>query len=111
MLPSDQIVTQKPFAPAWREDDHTAVYPHQSSLINAGDLHTINVPRGVNSILAQALDQDIRYALAGVPSQTSGFVLTADRDPIIIPIVAGRTTLTFTAEVDGAGLEMQFGVS
>lgn len=97
------------FRPTWQESDHTVLYDHTSTdLVDVVTIHTINVPKGVNALLVQAVDQNIRYVLVGTPSQTSGFLLTAGNDPIAIPVVEGMT-VQFIAETADARLEMQMG--
>lgn len=96
------------FRPIWRENDHTQLYAHQTTVLNA-NINNINIPKGVNAVLVQAITQNIRYTLGGNPSATSGFRLTAGNDPIAIPVVEGMT-LRFVREAAGAQLEMQFGV-
>lgn len=97
------------FRPAWQEGDHTNLILHTSTdFADVVTIHTINVPKGVNALLVQAVEQNIRYVLVGTPSQTSGFLLTAGNDPIAIPVVSGMT-VQFIAETAGARLEMQMG--
>lgn len=96
------------FTPVWQESDHTVLYDHQSDTLAVGVVETISIPKGVNAILVQAINQNIRYVLVGAPSPTSGFRLTAGNDPIAIPVVEGMT-VQFVPEIAGASLEMQFG--
>lgn len=96
------------FRPTWQETDHTVLYDHQSSVMAAGVIIPINIQKGVNALLVQAINQNIRYVLVGTPSPTSGFRLTAGNDPIAIPVVEGMT-VQFVPEIAGAILEMQFG--
>lgn len=97
------------FRPSWQETDHRILYDHTSTdFADVVTIHTINIPKGVNALLVQAVEQNIRYVLVGTPSQTSGFLLTAGNDPIAIPVVSGMT-VQFIAETADARLEMQMG--
>jgi hypothetical protein len=106
------VVSVMGFTPPRQEGDLWVPVPHSSSEIDEGDLYTINIPVGVNAMLVQALDQNIRYTLSpgAPPSATSGFRLTAGNDPLVIPISPITSQLIFTSEADGAMLEFQFGV-
>jgi uncharacterized protein YcgI (DUF1989 family) len=100
----------RPLLPSKREDDANTIYAHTSTDLVVGTIMTINVPRGVRYILAQAIDQNIRYVISGSvcdPSQTSGFQLVAGNDPLAISVLGGQT-VDFIAEAAGARLEMQF---
>lgn len=95
-------VAERGFVPA-------AGQPH----VTVADLSavvTLNIPRGVNYIMMQARDQNIRYTLDGsAPTVDHGFELVAGNDPIVLPVVAGRTTLRFFEEANPADLEYQYG--
>lgn len=99
------------FEPAWQETDHTEVYGHLTSVMNLVDgVRVVNIPKGVNTIMAQAVSQNVCYTLSGTnPTATSGFVLIAGSDPIKIH-VGLRTTLKVHAAANGARLELQFGI-
>ena len=109
---SGQVVSVMGFTPARLEGNEWVPIPHSSSDIDEGDLYTINIPRGINAMLVQAITQNIRYTLSpgANPSADSGFRLTAGNDPLAIPIDPNTSQLIFTAEADGARLEFQFGV-
>ena len=100
------------FVPVWQQGDHTILYPHTQTALTVGVLTVMNIERGVNALLVQAIGQNIRYTLTDQadPTQTSGFRLTAGNDPIAIPVI-NLTGMRFacTAEADGAILEMQQG--
>jgi len=64
-----------------------------------------------NAVLAlvQAVTENIRYTLDGTdPEAAVGFVITAGRDPILLPL-SSNTTLKFIRETDGSILQLQFG--
>lgn len=97
-----KFVIEFPFTPQ-------ANQTHQSSVMAAG-VFDINVPKGAYEIRLQAVTQNVRYTLDGSdPSPTSGFVLVAGNDPIVIPMINGRTTLKVSRAAGGAILEYQFG--
>ena len=100
------------FEPSWQEGNHFEVIAHQSDVMNVAEgAQVIGIPKGVNAVLVQAVNQNINYTLSdgSTPTPTSGFVLIAGNDPIAIP-VGLHTTLTFCAAANGARLELQFGV-
>ena len=100
------------FVPVWQQGDHGILYPHTTTALTIVDLTVMNIEKGVNALLVQAVGQNIRYTLTDQadPSQTSGFRLTAGNDPIVIPII-NLTGMRFAciAEAAGAILEMQQG--
>lgn len=100
------------FVPSLQETDHYAVDGHRTSVLALADsVLEINIPKGCNAVLAQAVDQNINYTLSGTdPESDSGFVLIAGNDPLVIPIDAVRTILKFHAAADDARLELQFGI-
>jgi hypothetical protein len=100
-----------PFIPSRQEADSREIEPHSSSALSTLVVNKLNIPKGVNSVLAQAITQNIRYTLSpnSNPSTVSGFRLTAGNDPIAIPIADGYTVLRVIAETDGAILEFQYG--
>jgi len=98
----------KTFVPVWQESDHGILYDHTSTAISNVAITTVNIEKGVNALLVQAITQNLRYVLVGTPSATSGFRLTAGNDPIAIRVVEGMT-VQFIGEVLGGFLEMQFG--
>ncbi|MBI1296672.1 hypothetical protein GC175_17085 [bacterium] len=70
---------------------------------------TLTPPNGANSVLLQALNQNVRYTLNGTtPTATTGFRLTAGRDPVIVPMTE-QTMLRVIEEVAGAVLQYQWG--
>lgn len=96
-----QWVREFPFAPL-------AGHKHESHLVNT--LFTVNLPVGCESLLVQATVQNIRYTVDGTnPTASSGFVLIAGNDPLVIPIDLQTTTLKFISETAGAILQMQYG--
>ncbi len=100
------------FIPVWQQGDHTILYPHTQTVLVLGVLEIMNIEKGVNALLVQALEQNIRYTLTDQadPTATSGFRLTAGNDPIAIPIInLTGMRFAFTAEAAGAVLEMQQG--
>lgn len=84
--------------------------PHQVTALQTTVVIRIQIQDGVNGILVQATDGDIRYTLtdAANPSQTSGFKLWNGADPVAIPVVPGQVLL-FIAEDAGARLQSQQG--
>lgn len=99
------------FEPALQEGDGYNVVPHQTSILNLADgAVEINIPKGVNAVMLQALTQSVTYTLSGTnPTATSGFVLTAGNDPVI-RFLSPRTKLKVHAAANGARLELQFGI-
>lgn len=97
------------FVPARQESDHRILYDHTSTAVGVAVIETITIPKGVNAVLMQAIDQNIRYVLVGGVSGVSGFRLTAGNDPIAVRVIEGMA-LQFIAEAAGAFLEMQFGI-
>lgn len=86
-----------------------ADHGHLTTTLGAGVL-TLNTPQDAAEILAQATAQNIRYTLDGTPpTAASGFQMVAGDPPIRIPVVGGRTTITFIREANGAILELQYG--
>lgn len=82
--------------------------PHRSNSVNS--LFTLNIPTGCETVLVQALTQNIRYTTNGTnPTATSGYRLTAGNDPISIPVTK-NTVLKFISETTGAILEHEFGL-
>lgn len=80
---------------------------HNSGL-SISSAQTITIPDGATKWIVQTIDQNVRYTLDGTtPTTSSGFRLTADRDPIVIPISPG-TTLKVIEETGTADLEYQF---
>lgn len=96
------------FVPTWQQGDHQVLTVHTETAISNVAITTVNIEKGVNALLVQAIDQNIRYVLVGTPSATSGFRLTAGNDPIVIPVIEGMT-VQFIAEAAGASLQMQTG--
>ena len=100
------------FLPVDQQGDSRILYPHTQTAVTVGVLTIMNIERGVNALLVQAIGQNIRYTLTDQadPTQTSGFRLTAGNDPIAIPVI-NLTGMRFacTAEAAGAILEMQQG--
>ena len=100
------------FVPVWQQGDHNILYPHTQTVLVLGVLEIMNIERGVNALLVQAIGQNIRYTLTDQadPTQTSGFRLTAGNDPIAIPVInLTGMRFAFIAEAAGAILEMQQG--
>lgn len=99
---SNTFVNPYPFTPA-------ANQPHVQLAAIAG-VFELTIPQHVAEIMIQSNTQDSRYTLDGTnPSATFGFVLTAGNDPIIIPIVGGRTRIKVIEETNGAVIEYQYG--
>jgi hypothetical protein len=107
-----EVVAVMGFTPVRQELDATEAVPHSSSKLVIDVVYNINIPRGVNAMLVQAITQNIRYTISqnSSPSKTSGFRLTAGNDPLVIPIDPQTSELRFVAEAAGAMLEYQFGV-
>lgn len=100
----DNLSFPFPFTPASNQ------VAQQNTMNVADGATTPNIPKGAYEVLVQALDQNIRYFVDGsIATNTTGYRLTAGNDPISIPIINGRTTLSFAAELDGAILVMTFG--
>jgi len=70
---------------------------------------TLTSSETATQIMIQALDQNVRYTLAGsTPTASVGFVLTADAAPIILP-VGPNATLKVIEEAATASLQYQWG--
>lgn len=83
-------------------------YTHQSYILGAGAV-TLSVPLHAQSILMQALTQNIRYTLDGTtPTASTGFQLKAG-DPPRLVVLSNRITLKFIRETSGAILEYEYG--
>lgn len=103
-------IEPRPLIPALEPLNKTLQLHHDSSILNIGNIYTINVPSGTRYLLVQAIDQNIRYVISGKvcdPSQTSGFQLIAGNDPLAIPVHVGNV-VKFVAEAAGARLELQY---
>ncbi len=99
---SNQNISPYPFTPA-------ANQPHVQ-LTDLAAVFELTIPNHVAEIKVQSNEQDSRYTLDGTdPSAAFGFVLTASNDPLIIPIVGGRTRIKFIEETSGAVIEYQYG--
>ena len=97
-----RIFELHPVTPAVNEE-------HQSSTMVINEIIEPNVPEHIWGALVQALGEDIRYTIDGTdPSATSGFRLTDGNDPIMIPVVGGRTQLKFIPEGADAQLELMW---
>lgn len=89
----------KPFAPI---GSHTTDAALSSAKVLAP-------PAGSNLVLIQCTGANVRYTLDGTtPTAGTGFVLTADTDPLLIPI-GPTTTLTIIEESASATAQFQFG--
>lgn len=101
------------FIPARQEGDHRILEPHTTTPLSLVTITVVTIPRGVNALLVQAVDANIRYTLTNQanPSPTSGFRLTAGNDPLVIRVI-DLTGMRFAciAEAAGAVLEMQKGI-
>lgn len=99
------------FEPSLQEGDHQAIEGHHHSTLTLADGPVeINIPKGVNAVMIQAISQGINYTLSGTdPTAASGFFITAGAAPVVIP-VSGRTKLKVHAAADTVRLEIQFGV-
>lgn len=85
-----------------------AEFPHTNHTLGTGVL-TLNVPLHAETIMIQALTQNIRYTLNGTnPSGTSGFQLKAS-DPPRVHRIGKYTVLKFFRESSGAILELEYG--
>ena len=99
------------FEPGRQEGDHFSLVGHRTSIMNlATGVLAVNVPKGCNCVLAQAIDQNVNYTISGTdPTATSGFSLIAGNDPLTIPCRIETSILKFHAAADSARLELQFG--
>jgi acetylornithine deacetylase/succinyl-diaminopimelate desuccinylase-like protein len=69
----------------------------------------IPVPAGAQSLLVQALDQDVRFVFSSTGSGTAtGFVITADADVLGFGLGGTLGTIHATAESGTASLQYQF---
>ena len=85
-----------------------AEFPHTRHALGTGIL-TLNIPLNAQSVMIQALTQNIRYTLNGTnPSVDSGFQFKAGDPPRLISI-GKYTVLKFFREAAGAVLELEYG--
>ena len=67
------------------------------------------LPAGASKMMIQTVSQNIRVTLDGTtPDATTGFQITASRDPIIFPL-SKNTTVTIIEEAATADVQIQFG--
>lgn len=96
-------ITAESFIPL---DD--AAVPHTRYALGVNIL-TLNIPLHAETVLVQALTQNIRYTLNGTnPSVDSGFQLKAGDPPRLLRI-GKYTVLKFFREASGAVLELEYG--
>jgi hypothetical protein len=108
-LKPGQPLEIRPVIASIREDNAYAYYDHMVTPLTTVDVSEITVPKGVRGILVQAEDQNIRYTItdASSPSQTSGFILIAGNDPLLISVLQNQV-IRFIAEAAGAILQLQY---
>ena len=101
-FPIVDFVTPRPFCPM--------AGTHVEYTIGTGFIN-VNVPKGAQFVLVQAIDQNIRFCLDGTnPTAASGFRIVADDPPFIIGLATqGNLHLEFNGEAAGAILVLEFG--
>jgi hypothetical protein len=83
--------------------DHVA----DSDLAAAKEL--VRHPNGASGVLIQAFDAHVRFTLDGTdPAAGVGFRLTADSDPVYIPVTRSQV-LKVIEEAAGATIQYQWG--
>lgn len=102
-----QVVYERPFV--CLDNSNHAEYTLGATA--PGDVFELTVPNGAQEVMLQAIDQNIRFTLSpgAPPTQTSGFRLTAGRDPIRFPVMGGSNRLRFIGEAADAILQVQWG--
>lgn len=69
---------------------------------------TVELPSGANALLVQATEQNARYTIDGTtPTASTGFVLKAGNDPVIILAPTEDVVFNFISETAGSVINYQ----